>query len=400
MDYSTLVQNFIDRKVMRGQDYPARKYGNMQYKDDVLYSYSNPLVVRQKETGTYFLNSDLVSNTTGRHIRYAISGFNTAKIALIEVSGGALESILGYRNGSWSGRYFDEAINKIELIESGELANEIAKLPENSIYQFRREKSNNDHIYEYKYFNYNLKEVSSSPEIGMYMYNNRINLLCKRMHKYYTTPEQIAKNNFDSIPVIDTFITEMEDNGWEYYQTNFIHKSSALVFRSKHRQFESLFNVDNGYSNAIEHKNWYYYYGGFDERQYFIAALPREVTGIDDALESLKPKEVIAYQSTASPNDRPVLRQGEWFFVPAFWKKIPKANFTANKLPDDGQKTNEHVCKWCKIDGQIYMEDTTVFHRNRGGHSTGEHKKLRLVGQYMAYKNTELDSRSSMGRVD
>jgi len=393
MDYSTLIQNFINRKVMRGKTISECSYGNMKYRNDVLYSYSNPLVVRQKETEIYFLNSDMVSNTTGRHVRHAIWGFRAAKVALIEVSGGALESILGYRSSSWSGGYFDKAINNIELIQSDELANTIARLPENSTYLFKKEI---DGETKTRYFRLTGQEIfNPTPEKGTYVYNGDIEFDCT---KYRTFNNRKDESNLTRDAFFENFIKKMEKSGWMYSEARSLHLSSAIVFRSKYRQFESLFDGDNGYSNDIAHKNWYYYYGGFDERQYFIAALPREVNGIEDALWSLKPQEVIAYENGKTAAMKPVLRQGEWFFVPSEFK-IAKNKFKANALPDDGKKTNSHVCRYYVSDGNIYVQDTTVYHRN-GSRSTGEHAKVKLVGQYLAYKNTELDSRSSMGKVD
>jgi hypothetical protein len=66
---------------------------------------------------------------------------------------------------------------------------------------------------------------------------------------------------------------------------------------------------------------------GHDERHWFIATLPRNVTGVDDALAALKPRGVLKseYQTGMTRGQRrrrhnaAWKRQGEWFFVPAPW---------------------------------------------------------------------------------
>ena len=63
---------------------------------------------------------------------------------------------------------------------------------------------------------------------------------------------------------------------------------------------------------------------GYDEREWFIAAVPGRVSSVAQAMESLKPVEVQTAQAQAgltarqrrSRNNRAFRRQGEWFFVP------------------------------------------------------------------------------------
>ncbi len=61
---------------------------------------------------------------------------------------------------------------------------------------------------------------------------------------------------------------------------------------------------------------WHYYLSGFDRNEprplYFLAELPREVTGIKDAREALKPPSVVA----AEDMGRVVFRQGDMFAIP------------------------------------------------------------------------------------
>jgi len=64
---------------------------------------------------------------------------------------------------------------------------------------------------------------------------------------------------------------------------------------------------------------------GFDERHWFVAAIPesaRGVTGVASAKDALQPAEVREAVSRVRPRDRfqrrnvAYLRQGEWFFLP------------------------------------------------------------------------------------
>lgn len=63
---------------------------------------------------------------------------------------------------------------------------------------------------------------------------------------------------------------------------------------------------------------------GHDEREWFVAAVPGAVSTVADAMESLKPREILNAQSRAGLDgkqrnrrkNKAFRRQGEWFFVP------------------------------------------------------------------------------------
>ncbi len=67
----------------------------------------------------------------------------------------------------------------------------------------------------------------------------------------------------------------------------------------------------------------YRYLCGHDERHWFAAAIAGGVSTVDEALESLKPDQVIKAQAGLRRKklnrrkNRATLRQGEWFFIPA-----------------------------------------------------------------------------------
>ncbi len=62
---------------------------------------------------------------------------------------------------------------------------------------------------------------------------------------------------------------------------------------------------------------------GLDEHGWFAAAVPGAVSNITDAMESLKPKQIIDVQTKLKPKhknkrkNKAFLRQGEWFFIPS-----------------------------------------------------------------------------------
>lgn len=62
---------------------------------------------------------------------------------------------------------------------------------------------------------------------------------------------------------------------------------------------------------------------GLDEKGWFAAAVPEAVSNIADAMDALKPAQIIGAQKHLKPKHKnkrknaAFLRQGEWFFIPA-----------------------------------------------------------------------------------
>ena len=62
---------------------------------------------------------------------------------------------------------------------------------------------------------------------------------------------------------------------------------------------------------------------GLDEKGWFAAAVPEAVSNIADAMDALKPVQIIGAQKHLKPKHKnkrknaAFLRQGEWFFIPA-----------------------------------------------------------------------------------
>lgn len=87
-----------------------------------------------------------------------------------------------------------------------------------------------------------------------------------------------------------------------------IYKDSIELVERKRR--ECVFKAE-----GIDRKT-HYYLSGFDRNEprplYFLSELPREVTGIKDAREALKPPSVVSAESMG----RLVYRQGDMFAIP------------------------------------------------------------------------------------
>lgn len=80
------------------------------------------------------------------------------------------------------------------------------------------------------------------------------------------------------------------------------------------------------------------YLCGFDEREHFIAEIPDGVTSVRDALAALRPIEV----NRAEADGLKVLRQGEWFFIPAP-DFVPSRNHMIHRREPLGRATGSRL---------------------------------------------------------
>jgi hypothetical protein len=107
------------------------------------------------------------------------------------------------------------------------------------------------------------------------------------------------------------------------------------------------------------------YLCGHDERHWFIASLPlnNSIKTVEDAIESLKPGEVVASQKknkvkakhlsnlkgTRYRRNKAFLRQGEWFFVPTD-REIPEKYVLKNE-PIRRGRGKPHMCEFLYREG-------------------------------------------------
>lgn len=122
---------------------------------------------------------------------------------------------------------------------------------------------------------------------------------------------------------------------------------------------------------------------GHDERHLFVANLPRtaRVTRLRDAFETLRPDEVArAFAAGAR-----VVRQGEWFFVPAPGF-VPPAGHSIERNRWLGTKPRPHVVEesaWERT------EDGRFLHHVRGRVRHPEHATVTLRGWHRVFRNRE-----------
>ncbi len=91
---------------------------------------------------------------------------------------------------------------------------------------------------------------------------------------------------------------------------------------------------------------------GFDERHWFVAAIPesaRGVSGVDAAKDALQPDAVREAVAKVRPRDRfrrrnaAYVRQGEWFFLPQWHLVVDESAVLHNEPLSRGAGSKDHV---------------------------------------------------------
>jgi len=108
---------------------------------------------------------------------------------------------------------------------------------------------------------------------------------------------------------------------------------------------------------------------GHDERHWFIAGVDSKVNTVQQAKESLKPREVRELQKRqkvkkSKRNKRKnetFVRQGEWFFVPEPDFKPGKLAITSKNEPLRRGRSKPHIAQEaCRVGGETVMVSSTV----------------------------------------
>lgn len=105
---------------------------------------------------------------------------------------------------------------------------------------------------------------------------------------------------------------------------------------------------------------------GFDERHWFVAAIPedaRGITGVVAAKEALQPQAVREAIERVKPKDRfrrrnvAYVRQGEWFFLPR-WELDVDERYVLRDEPLTRGYGNEHIMEFAFRRGgeQVYVD--------------------------------------------
>jgi hypothetical protein len=120
---------------------------------------------------------------------------------------------------------------------------------------------------------------------------------------------------------------------------------------------------------------------GFDERHYFVAAIPedaRGVSGVTAAKAALQPESVQAAVDRKRPKDRfrrrnsAYVRQGEWFFVPEPSLEVAANDVLRNELLSRGRGT-PHLMEYA------YRSGGTSVYVNREHPSGISEKRFRQL---------------------
>ena len=117
---------------------------------------------------------------------------------------------------------------------------------------------------------------------------------------------------------------------------------------------------------------------GLDEKGWFAAAVPKAVSNIADALDALKPAQIIGAQKQLKPkhrnkrNNAAFKRQGEWFFIPAL-DLVPDPMLVIRNEPIRRGNGSPHMVE------EIYRtggETVYVCGRYRGGIDAARYQNL------------------------
>jgi hypothetical protein len=174
---------------------------------------------------------------------------------------------------------------------------------------------------------------------------------------------------------------------------------------------------------------------GHDERDWFVAAVPKRVSTVRDAKLALMPGDVrrrlrgLPRAAARKRKNAAFVRQGEWFFVPVD-REFPEELILRNEPLQRTASSKPHICEELYrgtgksvyvVDGQIYTKaeyrakraadkqfgrrgvtqrgwDRVAYVRGTVRHS--DHATVRLEGWHRVYANTEQLGRGSVGFLD
>jgi hypothetical protein len=197
------------------------------------------------------------------------------------------------------------------------------------------------------------------------------------------------------------------DSSWDTFKesippgaTYYEHKVNGEITQKGYHRIGSAVLRSNGRD----------YLCSMDEGSYFVSKLPRRVSDVKEAFESLVPEMV----SAAKAEGLDVPRQGEWFFIPRgrTVHGVVKARMAARyALPARTDRSNRHVAtRGLGLKGNHYVVGF-IRHRtpswiDREGKvrdmRSREHRTVKLDRGiiYQAVRNTSRGDWSASGRVD
>jgi len=128
---------------------------------------------------------------------------------------------------------------------------------------------------------------------------------------------------------------------------------------------------------------------GHDERDWFVAAVPKRVSTVREAKQALMPAEVweearlLRYSATNNRRNPLFVRQGEWFFVPVD-REFPEALIHRDEVLRRWNSRKPHVCE------ELYREGGQLLYIVGGrAYTNEEYKKKRGESRKFARARVE-----------
>lgn len=160
--------------------------------------------------------------------------------------------------------------------------------------------------------------------------------------------------------------------------------------RIKYEEKYNLYYLQAWLVTAIVPESKSYFLVGYDESHLFVSMLPKKVDSVADAHLALMPPEVYGRSD--------VLRQGEFFLIPATEKELKKIEATLRKKPylysyedlkwtnrDGSEEYTDHMACNIEIDNTLFIT----------GLMFNERHNLMLNGWYRVIRNLEIPNLNS-----
>jgi hypothetical protein len=186
-------------------------------------------------------------------------------------------------------------------------------------------------------------------------------------------PAAVARLGPHGLPVA---LDVRRDSAGEYFDVRVRPGVTVDVLDLRRRERHLLLRARDGDDKHL-------YLCGHDERHWFVAAVPERagVANVATAMEALKPAEVLEAQARQGVNGKDrrrrknaaYRRQGEWFFLPAPQRKVPKAFVLHNEPLSRGNGGKPHWAEFCYRQGG---ETVYVCGRYPAGLPTAEYNRL------------------------
>lgn len=134
------------------------------------------------------------------------------------------------------------------------------------------------------------------------------------------------------------------------FQIFALSEVEVSVVDVKAEQKHLLLNITD--MNARHVKSKHKFLLGFDERDWFVAAVPEKFTwvkNVEEAKAALKPDEVVRAEKVLKKKSKNVrknkawIRQGEWFFIPAYELVVDKRSIHRNEPISRGNGGKPHM---------------------------------------------------------